>query len=171
RNKNIIAGIEAIGQLRKKYEKVEYHIIGGGEDEALIRQKAGELDPGGEWIFFYGRRENTFVLDFMRTIDFILTNSRIETFSVATAEALAMGKPVVATRSGGPEFFVNEHNGILINPGDQKELSAALEKMTLTFNTYDPKAISAEVLEKYGGKSVGLEFYNLYKEILPINHV
>ena len=37
-----------------------------------------------------------------------------ETFGVVYVEAMAAGLPVIATRCGGPEDFVNEDNGILI---------------------------------------------------------
>lgn len=52
------------------------------------------------------------VAGFFCECDFFVLNSNFETFSVVTAEALAYGKPVIATRCGGPEEFVNKIMGI-----------------------------------------------------------
>ncbi len=54
----------------------------------------------------------------------MITNSNYETFSVATAEALVCGVPVIATRCGGPEDFVTEDCGILIEPRNRTVASS-----------------------------------------------
>jgi hypothetical protein len=50
--------------------------------------------------------ENTAVLDRMAVCGTVIINSNVETFSKVTGEALALGKPVIATRCGGPEAFI-----------------------------------------------------------------
>lgn len=166
KNKNISGAIRAMARVKIHHPGLEFHIVGGGEDEATLHKLAREFDAEGKWIFFYGRKSNEFVLEFLQTIDFVLTNSNIETFSVVTAEALASGKPVVATRSGGPEYFVNEKNGILIPPGDQEKLTEALELMVNTYRDYRGKEMALEIKEKFGPDAVGRQFSGLYEAIL-----
>lgn len=51
----------------------------------------------------------------------------IETFSMATLEAMACGKPVVASRNGAvPELVVDGETGILVAPADVEEMADAL---------------------------------------------
>lgn len=51
----------------------------------------------------------------------------------AVSEALASGKPLVATRAGGiPEIVGTEENAILVEPGDIAGLAAALERLIVS---------------------------------------
>ena len=53
-----------------------------------------------------------------------------EAFGLAALEAMAMGRPVVAARSGGlPELIAHEETGLLTPPGDATALRVALERM------------------------------------------
>lgn len=166
KNKNITAAMQEIARVRENYPGIEYHIIGGGEDENKLKTLARELDPQSAWIFFYGRQDNEFVLNFLQNIDFLVTNSNIETFSVITAEAIASGRPVIATRSGGPEYFVNESNGLLIQPGDGKGLEQALVTMIHSYKDYDPEKISSDILKKFGREAVGRQIIGIYESVL-----
>jgi glycosyltransferase involved in cell wall biosynthesis len=53
--------------------------------------------------------------------------SLIEPFGQALLEALACGRPVVATRIGGPPEFVPPEAGVLVDPADEDALTAALQ--------------------------------------------
>ena len=52
--------------------------------------------------------------------------SLVEPFGQAVLEAMACGRPVVATRIGGPPEFVPPEAGILVDPLDVEALTAAL---------------------------------------------
>jgi glycosyltransferase involved in cell wall biosynthesis len=63
----------------------------------------------------------------MPWFDAVAVPSHSEGFSMVAVEALAAGTPVAATRSGGMEEYL-EHgrSGMLVPPGDQRELAQAL---------------------------------------------
>ncbi|WP_184542700.1 glycosyltransferase [Mucilaginibacter sp. FT3.2] len=94
---------------------------------------------------------------------FVLT-SNIETFGVVLIEAMAMGKPVVATRSGGPEDFVTEDVGILAenNPDAVKD---ALLTMSNGFNKYNKGIIRKYIVDNFSASAVSDKVIALYKEI------
>ena len=50
----------------------------------------------------------------------------MEPFGQALLESLACGRPVVATRAGGPPEFVSPGAGILVDPTDEDALTDAL---------------------------------------------
>ena len=62
----------------------------------------------------------------MPWFDVLAVPSRVEPFGTVAAEALAAGTPVVATRSGGMEEYVDGQVGALVAPGDTAALADAL---------------------------------------------
>jgi glycosyltransferase involved in cell wall biosynthesis len=60
--------------------------------------------------------------------DVLCQPSLAEPFGIATLEALAMERTVVATTEGGPPEFVTPEAGVLVDPRDGAALTAALER-------------------------------------------
>jgi glycosyltransferase involved in cell wall biosynthesis len=58
--------------------------------------------------------------------DVVCGPSLVEPFGQALLEALACGRPVVATRIGGPPEFVPPGAGVLVEPTDEEALAVAL---------------------------------------------
>ena len=58
--------------------------------------------------------------------DVVCQPSLVEPFGQALLEAMACGRPVVATRIGGPPEFVPPEAGILVDPCDELAVAAAL---------------------------------------------
>ena len=102
----------------------------------------------------------------LKQCDCFVLASQSETFGVAYIEALAMGVPVIATKCGGPEAFVNEKNGLMVNVNDVEELTEALIYMYNNINMYDRKSISIEIQNKFSSEVVANKIINIYKEYL-----
>ena len=83
-----------------------------------------------------------------------------ETFGVAYLEALSCGIPVIATRCGGPECFVNEHNGIMVDPDDVDALAKALLSMYC-----NRAAIAQEIRENYSSQAVAATLMKQYEKV------
>ncbi len=69
----------------------------------------------------------------MNACDIFVLPSLSESFGIVQIEALACGKPVVATRNGGSEeIIISDDYGYLVEPGNKmqlaKEISLALDK-------------------------------------------
>jgi len=65
-------------------------------------------------VILRGSCERKVIAEELRSASCFVLVSQSETFGLAYVEALASGIPVIATKCGGPEDFVNESNGILI---------------------------------------------------------
>jgi glycosyltransferase involved in cell wall biosynthesis len=87
--------------------------------------------------------------DLIRRSHALVSSSYVETFGVSVAEAMACGKPVIATRSGGPEDFVTEEGGLVVAPGDVDAFAAAMVQLRQNFRQYDPARIRAGIVERY----------------------
>ena len=70
------------------------------------------------------------VLSLMRACDVFVLPSLAEPFGLVLIEAMAFGKPVVATRAGGPlEIVAEGESGFLVAPSSGEELADALLKL------------------------------------------
>jgi len=90
-------------------------------------------------------------------------NSNFETFSVATAEAIACGVPVIVTRCEGPEDFVTEDVAILIERANEKQLEEAIFHMLDNWRKYSKKKLQEHAKSKFSYEVVGRKFYEIYK--------
>ena len=140
RAKNISGLLRAIAELRERHGGLGLDLIGDGPDRSELERLSARL--GLESIVtFHGLKSGASTLESIAQSAFLVTNSNFETFSVVTAEAIACGRPVVATRCGGPEEFVTPEAGVLIDPGNHDQLVGALEYMLDHYEEYDRRAL------------------------------
>lgn len=169
--KNITGILYAYHLALKSNRNLHLTLVGGGPDEDKIKSLIQELRIPDELITLTGRKEHEFVLQSMTTCDIYVCNSRHETFGMTVAEALMAGKPVICTRCGGPEEFLNVNNSILIDPtplnsnqADAAPLTEAIKVLSKSYSSYNSEEISQNILKKFGEKAVRskwLEFYDI----------
>ena len=92
--------------------------------------------------------------------------SRHETFGVVYAEAIASGKPVIATRCGGPEDIVKNINGLLVEVGDIEGLAASMETMSADWTAYNAQDIRNDFLGRFSRQAVVTQLVTLYQHIV-----
>jgi glycosyltransferase involved in cell wall biosynthesis len=65
--------------------------------------------------------------EIVQAFDIVAVPSRVEPFGLSSLEAMAAGRPVVASRVGGiPEVVIDRQTGTLVPPGDASALAAAI---------------------------------------------
>lgn len=165
RTKNVSGVLNALAVARKELPQLSLTIIGDGPDRERLEQQMEHLGLG-DHVRFLGRLPNTDVLDHVAHAFAMIVNSNVETFSVVTGEALAQGRPVIATRCGGPTAFVTPSNGILIEPRDDAALARAMVQLTKDAARYGPAAIRAGVNDRFSPEAVGRRFADIYARIL-----
>ncbi len=116
--------LQACPEVKAKFPDVRFLLIGDGPLRGELEVMAGELGIKEEVIFLGSRNDIPALLSI---IDLFVLPSLEEGFSNAILEAMAAGKPVVATRVGGiPEAVVHEETGLLVPPKDPKALADAI---------------------------------------------
>lgn len=107
--------LEALPQVLHSHPDTHVLFVGStnGEFARRIQQRAKELSVSRH-VVFTGLRAD--VARLMQAVDVVTLPSRTETFGLAVLEAMALGKPVVATRVGGlPELVRDGETGILVD--------------------------------------------------------
>jgi glycosyltransferase involved in cell wall biosynthesis len=125
--------IEAAGRIiqREGLRNCAFWIVGGaapGTEEFLasLNERSREL---GLQIRFLGHQDN--VYKWLSHADVVVHASvEPEPFGRVIIEAMALGKPVIATQIGGPlEIVVNGRNGILVPPNEPDTLADAVARV------------------------------------------
>lgn len=103
------------------------------------------------------------IADKLRECDCFVLASQTETFGVAYVEALANGIPVIATKCGGPETFVDASNGLLVPVDDIRELTNSFIYMYNNNNSFNRKNISNSIKKKFSPESISRQLANIYR--------
>ena len=100
-------------------------LVGDGDDRRLLEKRAHDLGIAKSCLFL-GYQES--VAQWFAICDAVILTSANEGTPVTLIEALAAGRPVVATRVGGvPDVVDDGETGFLVRPGDTHAMAERLE--------------------------------------------
>ncbi len=119
--------INAIAQLREVFPSIRCLIAGEGQLHAELDALVEKLGIG-DCVRLLGFRDD--VTAIMQAADVFVLPSLNEPFGLVLLEAMALGRPIVATAAGGPLEIV-EHNvgGLLVPPRSAQDMAAAIEEI------------------------------------------
>ena len=126
--------IKAAALLAERYPEARYLIVGSvaaGNEDHLVRLKELVAELGlTEKVIFTGDINNP--RDVYAACDVTVVPSVLpEPFGRVVMESMAAGTPVIGSRCGGiPEQISDGETGLLFEPGNERELAVALEKLT-----------------------------------------
>lgn len=163
-SKGIPELLEAIKISADKNPDLKFTIAGTGEMENYVNKfiKTNQLQSILNLKTKLNREE---VIKEFTNCDAYILPSRHESFGISYIEAMACGKPVIATECGGPSDFVNKDNGILVKTGNVNEISDAVLKMSEGITNYDSVKIRNFFLENFSRKVVCEKIYSVYKNL------
>jgi glycosyltransferase involved in cell wall biosynthesis len=117
-------GLAAFARLLRDRPKAEYWIVGGGPEEANLRQLARQLGVTDR-VKIWGRLGTLDeVYDKLRQSDVLVHAALHEAFGNVCLEALSSGRPVLCLNLGGPALQVTPECGYAA-PADSPETAIA----------------------------------------------
>jgi glycosyltransferase involved in cell wall biosynthesis len=154
--------VRAVSEIVREIPDLVVQLVGGGPMRDALR---GQIEASGltNVVRLLGDRED--VPDLLRDTDLFVLPSRTEAFPNGVMEAMAMGLPVVASAVGGiPELIEHERNGVLVPPGDERALAAAVLSLFQDPTRADRLASSARttIVSRYSFDRMVREFEALY---------
>jgi glycosyltransferase involved in cell wall biosynthesis len=116
-------------------------VVGGGAQMDALRARARALGVDSS-VDLAGSRPHEMIPDWLAAADLAVLPSRSEGHPNAVVEALACGRPVVASAVGGvPEIITDARLGAVVAPGDADALARGLRDAL--GRTWDEAAIAA----------------------------
>jgi glycosyltransferase involved in cell wall biosynthesis len=113
--------VRAIAELGRP---VRLRIVGEGPQETELRRLAGRLGVAAD-VEFAGYRSDP--VEEYRAADVVLVPSRRDAFSLVLLEAMATGKPIIATRVCGASAL--EGAGVLVDTIDVSGIASTLREL------------------------------------------
>jgi len=172
--KGVEYGIRAVSELSRKYNNIEYNIVGDGS----LRDRYGRLIAElrmGDIIHLLGWKDQEQVYNLIATSHIFLcpsvtsTNGDQEGIPVALMEAMMAGLPIVSTRhSGIPELVQDGVSGFLV---PERDVSALVEKLIYLIEHPEiwpemGRAGRAYVEANYDINKLNDRLVEIYKEVL-----
>lgn len=152
-NKSVDKLISAYADAFGGCHDVALEIGGNGPERNRLEALTEELGIS-EHVHFLGVMTRSEVLGKMQKCDVFVLSSKYETFSVVLIEALALGKPVISTRCGGPDSIVREQDGLLVPVDDVASMAGAMRQMRNNYSYYDSAEIRASCAARFSEKAV-----------------
>jgi glycosyltransferase involved in cell wall biosynthesis len=160
--------LKALGELKNKREDFVLDIVGDGlnKEEYEELTKKMELE---EKVKFHGLKSKEEVAEFMRRCDFFISPSLVETFGVVYIEAIACGKPIIASDLPVLRELINKERGILVPPKDIDALEKAIDYMLDHYQDYSSEKISQYAKDNFSYEVIGRKLDEVYRS-LSINN-
>ncbi len=119
--------IRAADQLLRSGLPLDLLIVGEGDERPRLEALIAQLGRKDHFHLLGYRPDPVEVLE---ALDLFALSSLREGLPNALLEAMALEVPVVATRIAGiPRLIRDGENGLLVEPGDEKSLAAALSRL------------------------------------------
>jgi glycosyltransferase involved in cell wall biosynthesis len=119
--------VDAMPRVLRNFPDARFFIVGEGKLKKKLEARAESLGVNGS-LYTPGFRPD--VPDFMGMFDVFVMPSKMEGLGTSVLDALAAGKPVVASRTGGiPEMIQHERNGILVQPCNPDDLARGIMRV------------------------------------------
>lgn len=172
--KNVDGLVRAFALARQQVPDARLTIVGPTPDAAYaqqVRQQVATLQLE-DAITFVGHVETDRLVQEMRQCRGIVLFSREETAPTTLSQAMALRKPIVATRVGGiPEMVMDGENGFLVDSEDEH---ACADRMATLFSSTELCHTMGEhghniARQRYNPAAVADQTVNTYRAALCVN--
>ncbi|WP_353931817.1 glycosyltransferase family 4 protein [Okeanomitos corallinicola TIOX110] len=135
--------LQALAKIVNSYTNTHLLIVGDGEIREELIKIAQELGIKNH-VSFLGARSD--IYEFLSAIDIFVLPSLWEGQPIALLEALAMGKPCIASNVNGiPEIINNGINGYLVNPNDVDNLYELMTSLILDKQKFEQFSVNGKI--------------------------
>jgi len=160
--------IRAMKKITTVYGDALLRLVGDGPEKEKLEELTAELGLAKS-ISFVGRKDQREMTRFYSACDLVVLPSLSEGLPMVLLEAMASGKPVVASRVGGiPELIIHGRNGYLVTPGSPDEIAdGVIELLGRPEQKAGMGSLSRELIETtHSWESIGLRVKSVYADVM-----
>ena len=148
----------------KRIKDVKLTIIGDGYLKEFYQNKCHELKLDS-YVDFVGRKSKEEIIKILNQHNIFAIASVRETFCIPAIEALASGLPVVSTKCLGPEEYITDKCGKLVEVGDIHVLALAIIDVYNKIDSYQIQDLR-DIASKYNCQNVIAKSIKIYEKMI-----
>lgn len=152
--------VEACRVLTERGAEFRCYLVGRGADETAVRQLVDRYGLGGR-VILAGARPQADLPDWYRAADLVVLPSYSEGIPNVLREALACGRPFVATRVGGIPEITRPPAGRLVPPGDPTALADAVQRVLADPPVVDEAARAVNITWDESARLIAQQLENI----------
>ena len=156
----------AAKEVINRLPNVKFMLVGDGPLRRELENLAVTLEIDKN-ILILGSRSD--VAELINTMDLFVLTSLSEGLSNTILEAMAVGKPIIATDVGGnPEIVKDGETGLLIQPKNYKKLAESIVNLLSLSNLRKEMGAAARtrIVKKFSLQRMAKEYEDIYKHCL-----
>lgn len=170
KDKGVFELANAFIQLNSKYSDLHLIFVGEGPEYQALNEIifSNGLDNK---IHLVGRKLHSEIPRWLSTADMLVLPSYHEGFPLVGIEAMACGKPVVATRIGGIPEAIDEETGILVDKEDVSSLAKGIGELIENKDKREKMGKRGReiVEEKFTWKNSAIKLRRIYEKLIGQN--
>ncbi|MBI4303187.1 MAG: glycosyltransferase [Chloroflexi bacterium] len=158
--------LQAAAIVTRWFPETKFALVGDGPLRSNLESLAQELGLSRNVVFLGEQRE---VGPYVSAFDIAVMTSETEGCSNSILEAMALGKPVVATDVGGNRELINNgETGVLVTPGDAEAVASAIGVLLRDQQATEAMGRRARecVVRRFSVESMVSQYQALYEESL-----
>lgn len=159
--------LDAMAEVVRECPATKLLAVGDGPDRETLREHAHRLGLNGAVVWAGARpQDETFAL--YGVMDVVAVPSLFEGFGLSAAEAMAAGKPVVASAADGlAEVVTDGRTGLLTPIGDSKSMAVAILGILTSPEVANSmgKAARSDVADRFSLERLGLAMQAAYESV------
>jgi len=159
--------IKAFARVSNKLTEYKLIIVGDGEEKTKLKNLVKKLNIEN-YVSFMSNIPMSLLREIYAKASIFVLPSRGEGFPLSLLEAMSSGCAVIATKiSGVVDVIDNGKNGLLVKPGDERDLSQTLEFLLSDGSLIKKLANNARKLveRKYNWDIIAKKTIKIYKNI------
>lgn len=152
--------LQAFAHARARDPRLTLDVVGAGPAEQQCRELAKRLHVDDS-VTFVGALAHDQVAARVAAADLFVCASRMETFGLAVAEAMAAGVPVVAPRVGALPELVGPEAGLLVDEHPQA-IATGILQAAHRLDRFDRVAIAEGIRHRFSPEQVAARLSEIY---------
>ncbi|MCQ1539535.1 glycosyltransferase family 4 protein [Methanocalculus taiwanensis] len=155
--------IGAMSKIKQFRDDVICVIVGEGELQNELQKII--LSYGlQDLVFLKGGKPHHQIPDWLNSCDLFILPSLQESYGTVQVEAMACGKPVIATKNGGSEWIINSDKyGILVEPSNSEDLA---DKILVALDKEWDKEAILKYAEQFNWNKIAVDIKSIYDKII-----